>query len=127
MLPTANCLLHLREFFFTDAHLCILAMTLKPSDITALARLSRIAITPQENAQALEQINHFFTLVEQIQAVDTQGVTALSHPIATRHTLTQRLRDDAVTEPTTLTTRVGYQVNAPKTEDGLYLVPRVVE
>ncbi|MCC7006437.1 MAG: Asp-tRNA(Asn)/Glu-tRNA(Gln) amidotransferase subunit GatC [Ottowia sp.] len=102
-------------------------MTLKPSDITALARLSRIAITPQENAQALEQINHFFTLVEQIQAVDTQGVTALSHPIATRHTLTQRLRDDAVTEPTTLTTRVGYQVNAPKTEDGLYLVPRVVE
>lgn len=102
-------------------------MTLKSKDIDWLARLARIELSPQENAAALEQINQFFFLVEKMRAVDTSGVTPLSHPLTVRGPLAQRLRVDQVTEKTDLATRQDYQKCAIETEDGFYLVPRVVE
>lgn len=102
-------------------------MPLNNQDITWLARLARIEISAEENASAQQQINDFFTLVEQIQAVDTNGVEPLSHPLAIRQVLTQRLRPDAVNETITSEQRTAYQACAPAVADGFYLVPRVVE
>lgn len=99
-------------------------MSLELSDVTRLASLARIEISDAEAAQTLQQLNQFFALVEQIQAVDTTGVVPLSHPIATIEELAQPLRADAVTEANH---REAYQVPAPAVEDGLYLVPKVIE
>ena len=64
-------------------------------------------------------------LVEQMRAIDTSGVEPLSHPIAAiEPALALRLREDAVTESNR---RDDYQQPAPATQDGLYLVPKVIE
>lgn len=99
-------------------------MSLELSDVNRLASLARIEISAAEAAQVQQQLNQFFALVEQIQAVDTQGIEPLAHPIATIAELAQPLRDDMVTEPNR---REACQAVAPAVEDGLYLVPRVVE
>ncbi len=101
-------------------------MTLETHHITWLARLSRIAISAEENAAALTQINQFFALVEKIQTVDTHGVEPLSHPFALHQPLAQPLREDVNTF-TSAEERDNYQACAPSTADGFYLVPRVIE
>ena len=101
-------------------------MTLETHHITWLARLSRIAISAEENAAALTQINHFFKLVEQIQTVDTHGIEPLSHPLALNQSLAQPLRED-VSTLIHAKDRDNYQTCAPSTADGFYLVPRVIE
>ncbi|HRE15959.1 MAG TPA: Asp-tRNA(Asn)/Glu-tRNA(Gln) amidotransferase subunit GatC, partial [Rhodocyclaceae bacterium] len=67
-----------------------------------------------------ERLNGIFTLIEQMQAVDTAGVTPMAHA----QDVAQRLRPDAVTENDR---RAAYQAVAPETEAGLYLVPKVIE
>ena len=70
-------------------------------------------------------LNGIFALVEQMRAVDTSGVEPLNHPIAAiEENLALRLRDDVVTETNR---RDDYQQVAPATQDGLYLVPKVIE
>ena len=73
---------------------------------------------------ALNELNGIFALAEQMQAVDTSGVAPLSQPLAAVLALPLRLREDVVTEEDH---RAEYQAPAPKTEDGLYLVPKVIE
>jgi aspartyl-tRNA(Asn)/glutamyl-tRNA(Gln) amidotransferase subunit C len=73
---------------------------------------------------ALNELNGIFALAEQMQAVDTTGVEPLSQPLAAVLALPLRLREDVVTEENH---RDDYQAPAPKTEDGLYLVPKVIE
>lgn len=99
-------------------------MSLELSDVKRLANLARLEISETEANQVQQQLNQFFALVEQIQAVDTKGIEPLSHPIATITELAQPLREDTVTEPNR---REACQAAAPAVEDGLYLVPRVVE
>jgi aspartyl-tRNA(Asn)/glutamyl-tRNA(Gln) amidotransferase subunit C len=72
----------------------------------------------------LGQINGFFDLVEQMRAVDTQGVEPLAHPVAAMQDIALRLRDDLVSEPNQ---REANQRSAPAVERGLFLVPRVIE
>ncbi len=67
-----------------------------------------------------QQLNGIFGLIEQMRAVDTAGVEPMAHAID----LTQRLREDAVTEEDR---HALYQEGAPQVEDGLYLVPKVIE
>lgn len=79
----------------------------------------------EQAATALGQLNGIFALAEQMQAVDTSGVEPLSHPLAAHmDNIALRLREDLATEPNR---RAEYQAVAPKTEDGLYLVPQVIE
>lgn len=100
-------------------------MTLALSDVKRIANLSRLELTDQQADQTLEKLNGIFSLVEQMKAVDTSGIEPLSHPIAALTTdLALRLRDDAVTETNQ---REAYQKPAPATQDGLYLVPKVIE
>ena len=72
-----------------------------------------------------EQLNDILAMVEQLRSVDTTGIEPLAHPVsAYRDDVSLRLRDDAVTEENH---RTEYQACAPAVENGLYLVPKVIE
>ena len=95
-------------------------MPLTQNDVQRIAHLARIDIEPQEASQVLEHLSGIFRLIEEMQAVDTDGVEPMSHA----QDLTLRLREDEVTEHDQ---RALFQSVAPHTEDGLYLVPKVIE
>ena len=100
-------------------------MSLELSDVQRLAVLAQLELDGAQSARTLDQLNGIFALVEQLRAVDTTGVEPLNHPIAAAlPELSLRLREDAVTEPNR---RDDYQQAAPATQDGLYLVPKVIE
>jgi aspartyl-tRNA(Asn)/glutamyl-tRNA(Gln) amidotransferase subunit C len=100
-------------------------MSLTLSDVTRIAHLAQLDMGEQQAATALGQLNGIFALAEQMRAVDTDGVAPLSHPLAAHmDNIALRLREDAATEADR---RATYQALAPKTEDGLYLVPQVIE
>jgi aspartyl-tRNA(Asn)/glutamyl-tRNA(Gln) amidotransferase subunit C len=102
-----------------------LIMSLALSDVKRLAILSRLELNDEQATQTLDKLNSIFALAEQMKAVDTAGITPLSHPIAMlTDELALRLRDDVVTEQNH---RDDYQKPAPATQDGLYLVPKVIE
>ena len=99
-------------------------MSLTLSDVTRIANLAQLHMDDAQKEKALTELNGIFALAEQMQAVDTTGVAPLSQPLATIRDLPLRLRDDVVTESNH---REDYQAPAPKTQDGLYLVPKVIE
>lgn len=100
-------------------------MSLELSDVKRLSILAQIELTDAQSAQTLDKLNGIFALVEQLRAVDTAGIEPLNHPIATiLPNLSLRLRKDEVSEQNR---RDDYQQVAPATQDGLYLVPKVIE
>lgn len=100
-------------------------MSLTLSDVTRIAHLAQLDMGEAGAATALQQLNGIFALAEQMQAIDTDGVEPLSHPLAAHmHSIALRLREDAATESNH---REAYQAVAPKTQDGLYLVPKVID
>jgi len=99
-------------------------MPLSPEDVSRIADLARLELTPGEAAAMLAQLNEFFAIVEQMSAVDTRGVEPLYTPLAAAQATPLRLRDDVVTEGDE---REANQRSAPAVEDGLFLVPAVLE
>ena len=100
-------------------------MSLTLDDIARLSKLAQLDLNGQQDDDALDKLNSIFALVEQMRAVDTAGVAPLSHPIAAwKDDVALRLREDKVTEPNR---RDDYQKPAPATQDGLYLVPKVID
>jgi aspartyl-tRNA(Asn)/glutamyl-tRNA(Gln) amidotransferase subunit C len=100
-------------------------MSLTLTDVENLAKLAQIKLDGEQKTKTLGQLNGIFALVEQMRAVDTTGIEPLNHPIdAFQDGVALRLRDDAVTEPNR---RDEYQKVAPAVQDGLYLVPQVIE
>lgn len=95
-------------------------MSLTNDDVRRIARLARIAITAEESGEVLERLNRVLALIDEMRAVDVSGLEPMSHAVD----LGQRLRADEVTEPDR---RALYQSVAPAVEDGLYLVPKVIE
>jgi len=95
-------------------------MSLDRSDVEKIAHLARLVISEDEKDRYTADLSNILSLVEQMNAVDTEGVSPMAHPLH----MVQRLRDDEPTEPNQ---RELFQQIAPATEDGLYLVPRVVE
>ncbi len=88
--------------------------------ITDLARLARINIESDMTDAVADNINRILELVDQLQAVNTDGVEPMSHPMDA----VQRLRTDTVTEADQ---REVLQGCAPAVEDGLFLVPKVID
>lgn len=99
-------------------------MALNLDDVKRIAHLARIELGAGEAEHMQAELNGFFDLVTRMQAVDTVGVAPLAHPIEQIRPVAQRLRDDAVTETVR---RDDNQRCAPAAQDGLYLVPRVIE
>lgn len=99
-------------------------MALTPQDVSRIAQLARLELSAAEQTQMLAQLNGFFGIVEQMGAVDTRGVEPLYTPLSAVQAVQLRLRDDAVTEGNA---RDDNQRSAPRVEDGLFLVPKVIE
>ncbi len=99
-------------------------MALTPQDVSRIAHLARLELSADERTQMLGQLNGFFGIVERMGAVDTRGVEPLYTPLSALHEVQLRLRDDAVTEADQ---RQANQRSAPAVEDGLFLVPKVIE
>jgi len=95
-------------------------MALTLSDVKRIAHLARIEVTAAEAGQALGQLNEIFKLIERLQSVDTSGIEPMSHPLGG----SQRLRKDAASSTEN---REANMSNAPAQQDGLFLVPKVIE
>ncbi len=90
------------------------------SDIQKLANLARLDIDESSLDEVASRISNVLKLVDQLQAADTDNVAPMAHPLDA----VQRLRADVVTETNQ---RERFQTIAPATEDGLYLVPKVID
>lgn len=99
-------------------------VALTPQDVSRIAHLARLALTPDEERAMLAQLNGFFGIVERMKQVDTSGVEPLYTPLSALGEVALRLRDDVVTETDQ---RERNQRSAPQVRDGLYLVPKVIE
>jgi aspartyl-tRNA(Asn)/glutamyl-tRNA(Gln) amidotransferase subunit C len=99
-------------------------MSLTSFDIGRIAKLARLELAEPQRARMLDQLNGFFDIVEQMNAVDTTGVEPLAHPTAVIDHVSLRLRPDLASEPNQ---REANQASAPAVERGLFLVPRVME
>jgi aspartyl-tRNA(Asn)/glutamyl-tRNA(Gln) amidotransferase subunit C len=95
-------------------------MSLSAEQVRQVAHLARLEVRPDEVEHYAGQLSRILDLVGQLTKVDTAGVTPMAHPLA----MTQRLRPDGVTEPNR---REDYQAHAPSVQDGLFLVPKVIE
>lgn len=99
-------------------------MALTSDDVSRIAHLARLELSGEEQAAMLQQLNGFFSIVEQMRAVDTTGIEPLYTPLSAVQDVALRLREDAVTETDR---REANQRSAPAVEDGLFLVPKVIE
>jgi aspartyl-tRNA(Asn)/glutamyl-tRNA(Gln) amidotransferase subunit C len=95
-------------------------MALDKAEVEKIAHLARLHISEAETEEVTSRITDILTLIDQMQTVDTESVEPLSHPLD----MVQRLRADVVTETDT---RDQLQSLSPESQDGLYLVPKVIE
>ncbi|MGH1431231.1 MAG: Asp-tRNA(Asn)/Glu-tRNA(Gln) amidotransferase subunit GatC [Neptuniibacter sp.] len=95
-------------------------MSLDRSDVDKIAHLARLQIEEQDAPEYAQNLTNILDLVDQMQAVDTSDVSPMAHPLDA----VQRLRSDVVTEENQ---REQLQAVAPEVEEGLFLVPKVIE
>ena len=95
-------------------------MTISEQDLARVAELARLRLDPATVTAVTGRIGNILGMIDRMQAVDTSAVSPMAHPLDT----VQRLRPDEVTEPDR---RADFLAIAPVSEDGLYLVPRVIE
>ncbi|SBS37035.1 Glutamyl-tRNA(Gln) amidotransferase subunit C [Marinomonas spartinae] len=95
-------------------------MSIDKQDVLKIAHLARLALNGEDAVQYQHSLSSVLSLVEQMQSVNTDGVEPLSNPLE----MTQRLREDVVTESNR---REEFLANAPQTEAGLFLVPKVID
>ena len=93
---------------------------LSREEIARIAELARLALAPAETEAMQGELNAILAMVDRMAAVDTAGIEPMAHP----QEASQRLREDKVTETDR---REVFQEGAPAVEDGLYLVPQVIE
>ena len=95
-------------------------MSLDKDQVQHIAVLSRLKISDQEFDQTVDKLSRIVAFVDQLSLANTENVVPMAHPLNE----SQRLREDVVTEPND---REHVQENAASVEDGLYLVPKVIE
>jgi aspartyl-tRNA(Asn)/glutamyl-tRNA(Gln) amidotransferase subunit C len=95
-------------------------MSLSPEEVKKIAHLARLAVDTDQLGKLGRELSTILDLVAQMDAAEADDVVPMAHPLE----MAQRLRDDAVTETNR---RDAYQANAPAVENGLFLVPKVIE
>lgn len=93
---------------------------MKPSELQKLANLARLDISEEALGEVATSITNVLALVDQLQAADTDNIAPMAHPLDA----VQVLREDVVSETNQ---REEYLSLAPATEDGLFLVPKVID
>lgn len=102
-------------------------MTLKEDDIARIGRLARLHVTPDQIPTIQGELNEVMALIEQLQSIDTDGIEPLAHPLSALSDISLRLRDDTAAPTNDTQSRDHLMQNAPARQDGLFLVPRVIE
>ena len=102
-------------------------MPINDQDVARIARLARIELPPDGVARARTELNGILNLIEQLQAVDTSGIAPMAHPLSAHRDVTLRLRDDKADATHAPERRQALMANAPADENGLFLVPTVIE
>lgn len=95
-------------------------MSISSEQVTHIARLARLKTDPEKSEHFAKHLSRIMDLVEQMNQIDTDGIEPMSHP----QDAALRLREDVVTAKNL---REQYQALAPSAQDGLYLVPKVIE
>ena len=95
-------------------------MSLQKSDVEKIAHLARLSINDEDIPSYADNLSNILKLVDQLNAVDTDGISPMAHP----QDAAQRLREDEVTESDQRDLLLN---NAPNSSDGLFLVPKVIE
>lgn len=95
--------------------------TINKADVEKIAHLARLSVAEEEISEYARNLTNILELAEKINNAETEHLCPMAHPL---ESLTQRLREDDVTE---INQRDKYQAIAPLTEDGVYLVPKVIE
>lgn len=95
-------------------------MSLSPEQVRQVAHLARLQLNPEQVEGYARQLSDILEMVDRLSSANTADVAPMAHPLE----MTQRLRVDAVSEPDR---RDEYQAIAPQVQDGLYLVPKVIE
>ena len=95
-------------------------MAFDRTEVEKVAQLARLHMSSSEKDEVTGRITDILSLIDQMQSVDTEAVAPLAHPLD----ISQRLREDDVTESNR---RDELQQLAPEVEEGLYLVPKVIE
>jgi aspartyl-tRNA(Asn)/glutamyl-tRNA(Gln) amidotransferase subunit C len=110
-------------------------MSISNADVEKIAKLARIRIDSNAIAEVSQRLGNILAMADRLQAVDTEGIAPMANPLELTLRLsaennTQRLRADVVTEPVgadALRARDAFLAIAPSSEQGLYLVPKVIE
>ena len=102
-------------------------MAFTEEEVIRIARLARLQLSAGQISQARTELGEILGLIQELQAVDTTGVEPLAHPLAATTKVSLRLREDVVTETSSLERREALMANAPGARDGLFLVPKVIE
>ncbi len=95
-------------------------MSLTADQIRQVALLARLELAPGQIDTYASQLSNILGMVDRLSEAQTAEVAPMAHPMD----MTQRLRPDVVTEDNR---RDAYQAHAPAVEDGLYIVPKVIE
>ena len=102
----------------------VFGMSLSLEQVQRIAILARIAVSADEARGVMQQLNRVLELIDQMQAQDARGIEPMAHALDAQSAVSQRLREDKVTESDR---RAEFQAVAPAVEQGLYLVPKVIE
>jgi aspartyl-tRNA(Asn)/glutamyl-tRNA(Gln) amidotransferase subunit C len=102
-------------------------MALTEQDIAWLARLAGLNLTAEDQQRAQQELTRILGLIQELQAVDTHGITPMAHPLAAHQDVALRLRDDVAEPAQSIAQRDACMANAPAAHEGLFLVPTVIE
>lgn len=102
-------------------------MAITESDVRRIATLARIQLPAEQAEQARQEMNGILGLIAELQAVDTSGITPMAHPLEASQDIHLRLRDDATSPTQSPEQRDALMANAPARDNGLFLVPTVIE
>ncbi|NYT63928.1 Asp-tRNA(Asn)/Glu-tRNA(Gln) amidotransferase subunit GatC [Alcaligenaceae bacterium] len=102
-------------------------MAITPQDVARIARLARIELSPDATARAQKDLDGMLSLIATLQAVDTTGIEPMAHPLAEHQEIMLRLRADEAAAGGGLAQRQALMANSPAENEGLFLVPTVIE
>lgn len=105
----------------------IIFMSINQQDVAHIAHLARIDLSAEQSAQVEQDFTRILGLIQTLQTVDTAGVEPMFHPLSAHQEISLRLRTDQAEATRTESQRQEMMRNAPAEQDGLFLVPTVIE